>query len=446
MSESRELLETQLNDFNPAILREALETLMRMVREGTTRLPEPRPIVNMHAHTFFSFNGYGYSPSYFAWKARCEGLLAAGVVDFDVLDAVDEFLDACAMVGIRGSAGIETRVFASEFETREINSPGEPGIMYFIGAGFTSSQVPDSETLEGLREMAQQRTRAIVDRVNPYLERVALEYERDVLPLTPKGNATERHVCMAYERKSAEVFPEPRARANFWATKLEQPAEEIEQLFATPPVFQGRIRSKLMKRGGIGYVQPKGPDFPRLGDVSRLILDAGAIPTVAWLDGLTEGEQAIDELLDLLVAAGAAALNIVPDRNWNIKDARQKEVKVEKLHEIVSIAEARGLFLLAGTEMNAHGQRFVDDFDVPEMAPLRAAFIEGAFVLYAHTVLQHAAGMGYLSSWAKAHFPSLPERKVFFARLGEKALPEKAYGIQGLGSAMSPEAVLDAIA
>ncbi|MEA3365106.1 MAG: hypothetical protein U9Q79_05645, partial [Candidatus Hydrogenedentes bacterium] len=107
MFDSREVLETRLNDFDPAVRRKALTALMQRVQEGAIRFPEPRPIVNMHAHTFFSFNGYGYSPTCLAWKARCEGLLAAGVVDFDVLDAVEEFLEACDVVGIRGCAGLE---------------------------------------------------------------------------------------------------------------------------------------------------------------------------------------------------------------------------------------------------------------------------------------------------------------------------------------------------
>jgi len=50
-----------------------------------------------------------------------------GIVDFDVLDGVDEFLAACEVAGVRGSAGVETRVFIPEFATHEINSPGEPG-------------------------------------------------------------------------------------------------------------------------------------------------------------------------------------------------------------------------------------------------------------------------------------------------------------------------------
>ncbi|MEA3366062.1 MAG: hypothetical protein U9Q79_10525, partial [Candidatus Hydrogenedentes bacterium] len=333
--------------------------------------------------------------------------------------------------------------FVPEFETREINSPGEPGIMYYMGAGFTSSTVPHMEMLKRLRETAGARTRAIVERVNPYLDPVVLNYEQDVLPLTPKGNATERHVCMAYQQKGTEIFPKPKARAAFWAAKLGQSAESIEKLFAAPPSFQGLIRSKLMKRGGVGYVQPKGPDFPRLGEVNRLILDAGAIPTIAWLNGLTEGEQAIDELLDLLVGAEAAALNIIPDRNWNVKDAEEKKAKVGKLHEVVAKAHERGLPLLAGTEMNAHGQRFVDDFAVPEMEPLRETFLNGAYVLYAHTVLQRRAQMGYLSQWAESRFPSRHERNAFFAQLGRSASPEKAYGVQKLEPGMTAETVLE---
>ena len=60
-----------------------------------------------------------------------------GIVDFDVLDAVEEFLDACEAAGVRGSAGIESRVFIPEFADREINSPGEPGVYYHMGIGFT---------------------------------------------------------------------------------------------------------------------------------------------------------------------------------------------------------------------------------------------------------------------------------------------------------------------
>ena len=66
-------------------------------------------------------------------------------------------------MGLRGSAGIETRVHLPEFAAREINSPGEPGVLYHMGIGFASSRVPEAVAgvLACLRERAARR--AITD-------------------------------------------------------------------------------------------------------------------------------------------------------------------------------------------------------------------------------------------------------------------------------------------
>ncbi len=139
--------------------RTALHELADQVARGQVDLAPQRGVVNMHCHTFFSYNAYGYSPSALAWLAKKNGYAAIGVVDFDVLDAVDEFLDACDLLQVRGSAGIETRVFIPEFATREINSPGEPGVYYHMGIGFTSGKVPAEvePILASMRERADRR-------------------------------------------------------------------------------------------------------------------------------------------------------------------------------------------------------------------------------------------------------------------------------------------------
>jgi hypothetical protein len=48
------------------------------------------------------------------------------------------------------------------------------------------------------------------------LDPLVLEYEKDVAPLTPQGNATERHLCLAYARKAAAQYPEESALRAFW--------------------------------------------------------------------------------------------------------------------------------------------------------------------------------------------------------------------------------------
>ncbi|MCP4639373.1 MAG: hypothetical protein GY851_03020 [bacterium] len=445
MSDTIEQLEARLDDFDPKVRSEALGALIERTKTGEIELPEPRPIVNMHCHTCYSFNGYGYSPTCLAWKARKAGLAVASIVDFDVLDAVDEFLNACALLGLRGSAGIETRTFLPEFATREMNSPGEPGVAYHIGVGFTSNDCADDAMLVELRGTARDRNLGMIERVNAYLDPVALDYEKDVLPFTPAGNATERHLAMAYEAKGRECFPDDADRTGFWADRLGVTPTKIAEASKDSPAFQGLIRSKLMKSGGVGYVKPGDGDFPQFRAVNDFILGGGAVPVVGWLDGFSQGEQDIEELVDTMLGMGAAAISIIPDRNWNLADADLRAKKVAKLHEIVDLATGRDLPILVGTEMNAHGQPFVDNFDAPEMAPLVQPALDGAYILYAHTMLQSHQGMGYLSSWADAHFDSAAAKNTFYAALGRALDPANTRALDRLGPEVQPDQVLKEI-
>ncbi|MBN1933291.1 MAG: hypothetical protein JW934_01430 [Anaerolineae bacterium] len=417
----------KLNDFDPAIRARTLDELLALVGQGQVELPPPSEIANMHSHTFFSFNAYSYSPTALAWLARKNGYGLMGIVDFDVLDGVDEFLIACDRVGVRGSAGMETRVFVPEFATREINSPGEPGIFYHMGIGFTSSKTPDavSGILASMSGRAAQRNRDMAARVNAYLDPVKIDYERDVLPLTPANNATERHMVAAYIQKTSEVYPDRGSLVCFWADKLKMEPAQVEAVIGNPAKFQDLLRAKLMKRGGVGYVQPDDGSFPTVEKVNELIVACGALPCATWLDGTLAGEQAEEELLELLINKGIVAFNIIPDRNWNIADPQVKAAKLDNLYYVVELAQKLDLPLNIGTEMNAFGQKRADNFDAPELAPVRQAFLDGAYFIYGHTVMQRALGLGYQSEWAKQHLPSRGERNEFYTRMGRQIAPGK---------------------
>jgi hypothetical protein len=436
-------LEAELNQFDSAVRARALAELAALAREGALALDPEADVANMHCHTFFSFNAYGYSPTGLAWLAKRRGFKLMGIVDFDVLDGVDEFLGACHHVGVRGSAGMETRVYVPEFATREINSPGEPGVYYHMGIGFTSSQAPEAVAgiLDGMRQRATQRNRAMIDRVNAYLDPVTIDYDRDVLPLTPAGTATERHMVVAYLQAAGQTISDP---AGFWPDRLGVVPDQVAAVMDDAPRFQNLVRAKLMKRGGVGYVQP-GPDtFPTVDEFHRLVLACGALPCAAWLDGTSAGEQAIGELLELLISKGVVALNIVPDRNWNVADPALRRLKVQNLYDVVELAQELALPLNVGTEMNSYGQKRVDDFDSPELAPVRGAFLDGAYFIYGHTALQQALGLGYQSDWAKTHLPSRRVRNDFYTRVGYFVPPgeEGLARLQGLNSVMSPDQIV----
>jgi hypothetical protein len=436
-------LEAGLNDFDRGVRARSLAELIDLTRRGLVPFEPEADVANMHSHTFFSFNAYGHSPTSLAWLAKRRGFKLMGIVDFDVLDAVDEFLDACQRLGVRGSAGLETRVFIPEFATREINSPGEPGVAYHMGIGFTSSRVPESvaPTLADLRERAARRNRIVLERVNAYLAPVTIDYESDVLPLTPAGTATERHMIAACLRAVERSVSDP---VGFWAEKLQLSFETVSELSADSPSFQNLVRSKLMKRGGVGYVQPTPDTFPTVEEVNRLTLACGALPCAAWLDGTSPGEQAMGNLLELHINRGVVALNIIPDRNWNISDPDVRRVKVQNLHAVVRLAADLDLPLNVGTEMNSFGQKLVDDFDAPELAPLRQAFLDGAHFVYGHTVLQRALCLGYQSDWAKAHLPSRRERNTFYTQVGYRVPPGQARieRLKRLPSTMQPQEIL----
>jgi hypothetical protein len=418
-------LETTLNQFPTTERRQALAELGNLVEKGAVQLESTKEAANMHCHTFYSFNAYGYSPAGLAWMAKKSGLPLLGIVDFDVLDGVDEFLDACFNLGVRGSAALETRVYIPEFSTREINSPGEPGVFYYMGIGFHTSEAPAAAApiLTDMRRRAEQRNLAMVERINAYLSPVEIDYQRDVLPLTPAGNATERHLLAAYTKAAVSHFSDP---VPFWAEKLKLTVEQVAAQIGDGPTFQNTVRAKLMKRGGVGYAQPGAGTFPTLEEVTQMIVACQALPCATWLDGTTAGEQAMPELLNLLIAQGVVALNIVPDRNWNIADPETRRVKLNHLYQVVELAQKLDLPLNIGTEMNAFGQKRVDDFDRPELAPVRQAFMDGAYFIYGHTVMQRALSFGYQSEWAREYLPGRHERNMFYTQIGRLVPPTSA--------------------
>ena len=384
------------------------------LREEAKRaeFPSPTTLVNAHAHTFYSFNYKGYSPSRFALEAKRQGLEMGGIVDFDVLDGLEEFWAASRLLDLKACVGIESRVFVPEFSNPVINSPGEPGISYHMGTGFTSTEIPPEAQsfLDGMRRTSEDRNRAMVDRVNAFLAPLALDYEADVMPLTPEGNATERHLCLAYARKAAKDFPDESALRAFWGGKLGFSPEDLKDL----PDGRGMtdlIRSKTMKQGGAGYVQPDSGSFPKMAEMNEFVLKCGALPTFTWLDGNSEGEQAIEELIEIGRSTGVVVFNVIPDQ------------KLANLKKVIRLTEELKLPLLGGTEMNSPGQKFVDDFDSPELSPFHPVFLRGSRILHAHSTLQRISGMGYLSDWAQGQFAEVGAKNEFYAEFGDVFSP-----------------------
>ncbi len=443
------LLERPLDSFDRAKRRAAVRKLAARVKDKSISVPPLTGAVNVHFHTFFSFNYRGYSPSRIVWEAKRAGLDVAGSVDFDVLDAMDEMFEAGEELEVRTNVALETRVFTPEFPDWEFSSPGEPGILYFMGTGFTRLPEPGtfaSACLDAMRAGARARNEAMLERLRPALAPMKVDYEADVLPLTPSGNATERHMLAVLDTKARAMFPDPGQLAAYWSERTGLSEDEIGKLLGDAAKFRTAIRSKLMKKGGPGYMPPDPTKFPRIDDVVRMIRDVEALPCATWLDGTRRGEADPYALLEWFIEKGCPVLNTIPDRNWNIADPKERELKTLKLAEIVVAARTRHFIFSIGTEMNNYGQKFVDTFDAPELRPYAADFRKGAYILYAHTLLQRACGKGLMSPWARETFKGdRAKANAFYLEVGRRAFPPRAAreALAELPEACGPGGVLE---
>lgn len=418
---SNDQLENQLNSFDAAQRSEALRQLK--AKESAPAGSDGN--VNMHFHSFFSYNAQGWSPTKIAWQSHKVGLYAAGLCDFDVLDGQDEFLDAAELLGLRATVNIETRAFLKEFADKEITSPGEPGVTYVMGAGFATDIKAGSkqvETLSFYRQKAGDRNESLIDRINPHLGDIAIDYEKDVLPLTPTDSATERHIISAYLNKSIAVHKDQKQLVDCWSGLLNVDVNKAEELLKDRPTLEGEIRNKLAKRGGVGYVQPSEDTFPIIDDFINWVLSCDAIPMITWVDGMSDGEAEPRAMLECMASKGAAALNIIPDRNWNFADAETSKIKQQKLKEMVEAAEKMYVPINIGTEMNKLGLPFADDLTSDALKPYKDIFVKGAQIMVGHSILLRYAGFSYTGEKAHAQFGGDAKVKnEFFASVGALA-------------------------
>jgi len=424
-----------LDSFDREVRRDALD---RLIAEYGSLIPPEGINVNMHFHSFFSYNASGYSPSRIAWEARKAGLYAAGLCDFDVLDGLEEFLEAGRLLGLRTTVNLETHAYLKEYADADISSPGEQGVTYIMGAAFprmVEVGTPPATGLQGYRDRARARNVALVGRINPHIGEITIDYEEDVLPLAPAGAATERHIVSAYISKSKAVLEHADSTAKFWSKVLKTGFEETVELMADEPRLEEAVRARLVKRGGFGYEPPSVDTFPPVDTFIDWVASCDAMPMITWLDGTSGGEDDGRAMLECMRAKGAVALNIIPDRNWNISDPDTRKIKTEKLDEITAIAADMQLPINIGTEMNKLGLPFTDDLTVEYLAPHREVFTRGARIMVGHTLLARYAGFSYIGEKAAAEFKDKREKNDFFEKAGALAPigVEQAQELEAMG-------------
>lgn len=349
--------------------KKAIEKVSRLVKDGIiSKYEKQYPYDNMHLHSFHSFNYKNWSPSRIILEAKRTGLKHVGIVDFDTLEALEETTIASETFGVPAMCGLESRVHISFFSTKVINSPGEPGIYYINALGFKS--IPEKDSHAGkiyakLHHIAESRNKTVIAKLNDFLKPVTIDYEKDVLPLTPSKNPTERHIIKAYIEKAEKITQKDEM---FWADILRISPSQVKKMKTEKPGdFMEKIRSVLVKNGGPGYIKPDLSTFPTLDEFIEMVKESNGILVGNWLDGTNEGEKEPELLIEFMLSKGIKVMNIIPERNWNISDTFEKTKKVENLNRFMSVCIKMDIPVICGTEMNKFGQPFVDNYETTEL-------------------------------------------------------------------------------
>jgi hypothetical protein len=350
------------------------------------------------------------SPSEAVWQAAREGIAVLGINDHYTVAGHEEFRRACEVAGIAATFSLEA--VAVDRDAAEaglkLNDPDNPGRIYLCGKGITRNPAessPEMRNLARMRAALDRRNREITAKVaEVFRDRLGVDGPawEDVVALTPRGNATERHVAYALLLRLREL-----------ATKQGKPLAEIMAACCgtTPPAggddatLQIFLRSKLLKAGAPCFVREDPDAFVSVADLRAIFLAFGSIPTYPVLGNpVLAGEQNIEALLDRLEVMGFYAVEVIPHRNTR-----------ERLQEIVSAAQRRWWPVFNGTEHNTPESRpLLDPFALdPEFEPW---FRQSTALLLGHQRLVAQGKLGFVD---QEGMPTISDAKARFEHFSQ---------------------------
>ena len=271
-----------LNKLNAPTREERLANLKEILK--TTEFPPMVPqYINNHIHTTYSFSPY--SPTAAVYAARMEGLCTAGIIDHDSISGAREFLAAAEIVGMPVTVGMECRVSmdGTAMQGKRTNNPDQVGVSY-----MTIQSVPHDK-IEQLnawfapyRAARGRRNRAMVEKINALLDGIALDYDRDVLPLSEAkedGGVTERHLMYALAKKMAQKAGKGQPMVDYLASiGLNLSAKQQAQILDTAyPFYEydllGILKSAFVPKIYIDATE----ECPNVRDVAKLCDEIDAL-------------------------------------------------------------------------------------------------------------------------------------------------------------------------
>ena len=353
-----------LEKLNAPTKEERLANLQQALK--TAEFPPMVPqYINNHIHTTYSFSPY--SPTAAVYAARMEGLCTAGIIDHDSISGAREFLEAAKLVDMPVTIGMECRVSmdGTRMEGRRTNNPDQIGVSYMTIQGVPHDQIDRlTEFFRPYQAARHARNRKMLERINEMLPGIALDYDRDVLPLSmasENGGVTERHLMYALAVKLVEQVGKGESMVKKLADMgLALSSKQEAQMLDTEYPFYEYDLLGILKSAFVPKVFIDATDeCPKLKNMVQLCIDVDAYLCYAYLgdvgDSVTGDKKAqkfeddyLDEVFECLKEEGVKAVTYMPTRNT--------PAQLERLR---GLCEQYGMFQISGEDINSPRQSFI---------------------------------------------------------------------------------------
>ena len=353
-----------LEKLNAPTKAERLLNLQEILK-GTVFPPAVPQYINNHIHTTYSFSPY--SPTAAVYAARMEGLCTAGIIDHDSISGAEEFLEAAKLVGIPVTIGMEARVSmaGTRLEGLRTNNPDQVGVSYMTIQSVPHSQIDRLNAFfRPYRAARHRRNRQMVERINALLPELALDYDRDVLPLSmakEDGGVTERHLMYALAIKLVKIVGKGEAMVQkLSAMGISLSEKQKSQMLDTGYPFYEYDLLGILKSAFVPQIFIDATDeCPKLSEVVKLCRDIDAILCYAYLgdvgDSVTGDKKAqkfeddyLEDVFECLKEEGITAVAYMPTRNTPAQLTRLR-----------SLCQQYNMFQISGEDINSPRQSFI---------------------------------------------------------------------------------------
>ena len=414
------------NKLNGGTAETRLSALSSLVKECPRQSVREND-ANNHIHTIYSFSPY--SPTKAAYMAYLAGLTSAGIMDHDSISGAKEFIEACKILGLGSTCGVEVRAHFNKRHWGKINHPDQEDCIYMAAHGIPHQNIDAFNAyLDKFRQKRNERNAKMCELINAKFGKfgVNLDFKADVYPLSMArdgGSITERHLLFALAKKLEEKFGRGEKLLDFIKNTLGLAVNAKAEGFLSDESNEHFLYDLLgvLKSDTAFFYINADEEMPDAEEFIKVAKSFGAIPAYAYLgdvgNSVTGDKRAqkfeddfLDELIPALKEIGIEAIAYMPTRNT-----------LEQLMRLRELCAKYDLFEISGEDVNSPRQSFeCKALARPEFANL----ITSTWALIGHEALSSECGIsqGMFSDEMKAKFDKLSQRAEFFASVGRRSV------------------------